>query len=321
MCRNIQTLYNFDPAASEEDVHAAALQYVRKVSGYTKPSRRPMPRRSTGPSTLLRIPRAGCLPTSSRPHRQETARPRSPRPAHAGSSASPPSSSMAKLVCDISVSLDGFVAGRDATLEQPLGEGGEPARWVVKTAGGGAPRTARRGGRRGLRVVVKRRGGAGAYIMGRRMFSGGAGPWEDDPNPDAWWGDEPPFHAPVFVLTHHDRKPVVRGGPPSISSPTGSRRPWRRPAPRRREKDIYVCGRRKASCSNTSAAGLLDELQIHMASAPAGGGTPALRGARDGPARPSSSTRVIESPVGVSPTFAIASAARGSTFELIGERA
>jgi hypothetical protein len=38
MCRNIQTLYNFEPPASEEDVHAAALQYVRKISGFTKPS-------------------------------------------------------------------------------------------------------------------------------------------------------------------------------------------------------------------------------------------------------------------------------------------
>jgi hypothetical protein len=39
MCRNIRTLYNFDPPASEEEVRAAALQYVRKLSGFTKPSR------------------------------------------------------------------------------------------------------------------------------------------------------------------------------------------------------------------------------------------------------------------------------------------
>jgi hypothetical protein len=38
MCRNIRTLHNFDPAANEEEVSAAALQYVRKISGYTKPS-------------------------------------------------------------------------------------------------------------------------------------------------------------------------------------------------------------------------------------------------------------------------------------------
>ncbi|MGO9904819.1 MAG: DUF2277 domain-containing protein [Solirubrobacteraceae bacterium] len=39
MCRNIRTLYNFEPPATEEEVSAAALQYVRKISGFTKPSR------------------------------------------------------------------------------------------------------------------------------------------------------------------------------------------------------------------------------------------------------------------------------------------
>ncbi len=39
MCRNIRTLHNFDPPASSEEIHAAALQYVRKVSGSTKPSK------------------------------------------------------------------------------------------------------------------------------------------------------------------------------------------------------------------------------------------------------------------------------------------
>jgi hypothetical protein len=39
MCRNIRTLYNFDPAATDEEIQAAALQYVRKISGFTKPSR------------------------------------------------------------------------------------------------------------------------------------------------------------------------------------------------------------------------------------------------------------------------------------------
>jgi hypothetical protein len=39
MCRNIRTLYNFDPPATQEEIRAAALQYVRKVSGFNKPSR------------------------------------------------------------------------------------------------------------------------------------------------------------------------------------------------------------------------------------------------------------------------------------------
>ena len=56
-----------------------------------------------------------------------------------------------------------------------------------------------------LRLAAYR--ATGATIMGRRMYSGGQGPWEDDPNADGWWGDEPPFHHPVFVLTHHAREP------------------------------------------------------------------------------------------------------------------
>jgi hypothetical protein len=52
----------------------------------------------------------------------------------------------------------------------------------------------------------------GAVVMGTRMFSGGAGAWEDDPNADGWWGDEPPFRVPVFILTHHAREPVTKQG-------------------------------------------------------------------------------------------------------------
>ena len=62
------------------------------------------------------------------------------------------------------------------------------------------------------RSIEESVGNAGATVMGRRMFSGGEGPWEDDPNADAWWGDDPPFHHPVFVLTHHAREPVTKQG-------------------------------------------------------------------------------------------------------------
>src|SRR2546429_8543446 len=53
--------------------------------------------------------------------------------------------------------------------------------------------------------------------MGRRMFSGGAGPWEQDPNADAWWGDDPPFGVPVFVVTHHPRETVQKRGGTSFT--------------------------------------------------------------------------------------------------------
>ena len=121
---------------------------------------------------------------------------------------------MGKVVLDISMSLDGFVAGPNPSLEHPLGEGGERLHeWALGLAswrerhglsgGDSSPSS---------EVVEEGLASTGAFVMGRRMFSGGAGPWEDDPNADGWWGDDPPFRAPVFVLTHHAREPVSKQG-------------------------------------------------------------------------------------------------------------
>jgi dihydrofolate reductase len=118
------------------------------------------------------------------------------------------------LFLDISMSLDGFIAGPNRTLEEPLGEGGELLhQWGVATAAW-RERHGKSGGEANVDDQVMREviGRAAATIMGRRIFSGGEGPWEDDPNADAWWGDEPPFHHPVFVLTHHARAPVTKQG-------------------------------------------------------------------------------------------------------------
>jgi dihydrofolate reductase len=115
---------------------------------------------------------------------------------------------MAKVYGEISVSLDGYVAGPDQTLEDPLGRGGEQLHeWAFRLA---AWRNAHglEGGETGPEsgLVERTLRATGAYVMGRRMFSGGEGPWVDDPNPNGWWGDEPPFHAPVFVVTHEPRE-------------------------------------------------------------------------------------------------------------------
>jgi len=59
MCRNIKTLYNFDPPATEDEVHAAATQYVRKISGFSKPSRAKR-RHSTRRSMPSRRRHRGC---------------------------------------------------------------------------------------------------------------------------------------------------------------------------------------------------------------------------------------------------------------------
>src|SRR4051794_32613796 len=124
---------------------------------------------------------------------------------------------MTRLVVDISVSLDGFVAGPNQSLEDPLGENGERLHdWVVATKHfNEAHGRSGEGGETGVDddIGAEHLAGKGATVMGRHMFSGGEGPWEDDPNATGWWGDNPPYHHPVFVLTSHAREPLeMQGG-------------------------------------------------------------------------------------------------------------
>src|ERR671922_1235581 len=115
---------------------------------------------------------------------------------------------VSKVRVHISVSADGYVAGPNQSLENPLGEGGEAAR--VGGCAAGVARTARDGGRRGEREHAGRRGDDGERrreIMGRGKFGGGPGPWDGAWR--GWWGDDPPFHMPVFVVTHHEREPLT----------------------------------------------------------------------------------------------------------------
>ena len=59
----------------------------------------------------------------------------------------------------------------------------------------------------------------GAYVMGRNMFGPIRGPWDEDWR--GWWGDEPPYHAPVFVLTHHAHDPIEMQGGTTFHFVTG----------------------------------------------------------------------------------------------------
>src|SRR5437868_7661955 len=121
---------------------------------------------------------------------------------------------MTRLTLDISTSLDGFVAGPEQTLEDPLGKNGMRLHEWAFAASSWRERHGLSGGEQNAdaEVVAESLEATGAVIMGRRMFSGGAGPWEDDPNADGWWGDNPPFHVPVFVVTHHEREPLALDG-------------------------------------------------------------------------------------------------------------
>jgi dihydrofolate reductase len=202
-----------------------------------------------------------------------------------------------KLILDISMSLDGFVAGPDQTLEDPLGKGGEQLHeWVFATRawqeGHG-----RSGGEDSAdsEIVAEHLGRIGATIMGRRMFSGGAGPWEGDPNADAWWGDEPPFHHPVFILTHHAREPETKEGGTTFTFVTdGIERALEQARAAAGGKDVQLSGGGNVA-QQYLKAGLLDEIQVHVAPVLLGGG---VRLFEDGLAHPPGveCTRVVESP-------------------------
>ena len=119
---------------------------------------------------------------------------------------------MAKVKAQISVSADGFSDGPNQGEEHPLGEGGEQLHeWVVKLA---AWREAhgREGGEvnASSQVFEEASANTGAVVMGRNMFGPVRGPWTE-PLWNGWWGEEPPFHVPVFVLTHYEREPLTLG--------------------------------------------------------------------------------------------------------------
>jgi dihydrofolate reductase len=181
---------------------------------------------------------------------------------------------MTRLTFDISISLDGFVAGPNATLEEPLGEGGEQLHeWTVRLASW-RERHGMSGGETGPDDDVAREsiGAAGAFLMGRRMFSGGQGPWADDPKADAWWGDEPPFRVPVFVLTHHPREPVEKQGGTTYTFVTdGIESALERARDAAGDKRVEIAGGASVIQQYLNA-GLVDDFQLHVVPVLLGGG-------------------------------------------------
>ena len=182
---------------------------------------------------------------------------------------------MSKVFAEISMSLDGFVTGPNITLEQPLGEGGERLHeWVVRLASW-RERHGLEGGETGADddLVAATVAATGAVVMGRRMFSGGSGPWADDPNADGWWGDEPPFRVPVFILTHHPREPVTKQGGTSFTFVTeGIEAAVEQARSAAGGKDVSLAGGASV-IQQGMLAGVLDELQLHVAPLLLGQGT------------------------------------------------
>src|SRR5260370_15453714 len=119
---------------------------------------------------------------------------------------------MSSVTCQISISLDGFVAGSNQSLQNPIGEGGlRLHEWVFETASWRAQQGLE-GGEQSAdsEVAAEVVQNVGAYIMGRKMFGAGDGPW--DQTWTGWWGDDPPYHVPAFVLAHHPPHPLTMKG-------------------------------------------------------------------------------------------------------------
>jgi dihydrofolate reductase len=172
---------------------------------------------------------------------------------------------MNSVTCQISISLDGFAAGANKTLENPLGEGGmQLHEWAFASAGWRRAHGLD-GGEEGpdSEVAEETIAGIGAYIMGRKMFGGGPGPWEQSWT--GWWGDDPPFHAPVFVLTHHAREPLqMLGGTSFMFVTDGFEAALDQARAVAGDQDVAIAGG-AATVQQFLAAGLLDELYLHIA--------------------------------------------------------
>jgi dihydrofolate reductase len=182
---------------------------------------------------------------------------------------------------DISVSADGFVAGPDPTMEEPLGSGGEQLHeWVIRLAAWRDPHGQEGGEAGGPSDEVFREHveGVGATIMGRRMYSNGSGPWEDDPKADGWWGDEPPFGHSIYVLTHHRREPVEKADGTYFNFVTeGIQAALERAREQAGDKDVAIAGGADAIQQYLNA-GLVDDLQLHVVPLVLGGGRRLLDG-------------------------------------------
>jgi dihydrofolate reductase len=181
---------------------------------------------------------------------------------------------MSEVQASIAVSLDGFVAGPHPSLENPLGEDGERLHeWLF-----GLEIFRRTHGEKGGEVnastpiVEDFIEGKGAFVMGRNMFGGGPGDWGDE-SWRGWWGEDPPYHAPVFVLTNYPREPLpMQGGTTFYFVTDGIESALEQARAAAGERDVLIAGGASA-VQQYLAVGLLDQLTVSVAPVLLGGGT------------------------------------------------
>jgi dihydrofolate reductase len=179
---------------------------------------------------------------------------------------------MSNVRVHISVSADGYVAGPNQSLENPLGEGGESLHdWIIPLRAWREPHGKEGGEENVSNVVVEEsRANVGAQIMGRGMFGGGPGPWGEDPW-RGWWGEEPPFHMPVFVLTRHAREPLTLADTTFTFVTDGVESALEQARAAADGKDVAIVGGASA-INQYLAAGLVDELELNIVPLVLGGG-------------------------------------------------
>jgi dihydrofolate reductase len=172
---------------------------------------------------------------------------------------------MTRITCQISISLDGYVAGPNQSMEHPIGEGGMRLHeWAIQTAGWREAH-GMTGGERNVDhdVAATMMDGIGAFVMGRKMFGGGDGAW--DGSWRGWWGEDPPYHAPVYVLTHHPREPLeMQGGTTFHFVTDGLASALEQARAAAGERDVSIAGG-GSTVNQALAAGALDELYLHVA--------------------------------------------------------
>jgi dihydrofolate reductase len=180
---------------------------------------------------------------------------------------------MGKLKLNITMSLDGYVAGHEQSLENPLGIGGEELHGWMTSLEAWRESHGLEGGEdnASARFADDILAGAGATIMGRNMFGGGPGPWQED-SWKGWWGDDPPYHHPVFVLTHHPREPVeMEGGTTFHFVTDGIESALEQARAAAGDKDVSLGGGASVA-QQYLAAGLLDEIVVSVVPIFLGGG-------------------------------------------------
>ncbi|MFF9455386.1 dihydrofolate reductase family protein [Streptomyces flaveolus] len=174
-----------------------------------------------------------------------------------------------RVICDITISVDGYSAGLHQTEERPFGEDGGDGSgaalhaWMFETPDEN-------------RAELDRLSAAGAFVMGRNMFGPVRGEWDRRWN--GWWGDDPPFHAPVFVLTHHPREPQPMAGGTTYHFVTdGIASALARARAAAGDGDVLVHGG-ATTVNQYLAAGLVDELRLHIVPLTLGAGTRLFEG-------------------------------------------